>query len=166
MSQNPDHSDERVAEDGRSVWQSRWAFWLAAVGSAVGLGNLWRFPWQCATWGGGPFLFTYLLCLFFIGMPILTQELALGQKHRSGDIESFGRMNWRLRGIGLASVIGAFGIVTYYAVVIGMAVVFLFESMQKNLPYDAENARFVLNLFSFCSFSFFVCSFLRYLYLL
>ena len=70
------------SEDGRVKWSSRWAFWLAAVGAAVGLGNLWRFPWQCAKWGGGPFLIAYIFCLFTLGMPLLTQELALGQKHR------------------------------------------------------------------------------------
>ena len=133
------HGSGQRSEDGRVKWSSRWAFWLAAVGAAVGLGNLWRFPWQCAKWGGGPFLIAYIFCLFTLGMPLLTQELALGQKHRSGDIESFGKMNWRLRGIGLASVIGTFGILSYYSVIIGMSLVFLFASMQTTLPYGANN---------------------------
>ena len=72
-------------------------------------------------------------------MPLLTQELSLGQKHRSGDIEAFGRMNWRLRGIGLASVIGTFCIVTYYMVLIGVSAVFFFESFYVPLPYDDPN---------------------------
>eukprot|EP01083_Nonionella_stella_P087142 242294_1 len=125
-----------TSQEHREAWSSRVAFWLGAIGSAVGLGNLWRFPYQCAAWGGGAFIFAYLICLFTIGMPLLTQELSLGQKHRSGDIEAFGRMNWRLRGIGLASVIGSFTIVTYYMMLIGVSTVFFFESFFVPLPYD------------------------------
>jgi len=130
--------DADVCEDGRDKWTSRVSFWLAAVGSAVGLGNLWRFPYQCNKWGGGAFIFAYFVALLTLGMPLLTQELALGQKHRSGDIEAFGRMNKRLRGIGLASVIGAFGIVTYYMMIIGLSTVLFFESFIVPLPYGGE----------------------------
>merc|ERR1719228_3139481 len=125
--------------EGRAQWSGRITFWLAAVGSAVGLGNLWRFPWQCATWGAGAFIIAYFVALFTLGMPLLTQELALGQKHRSGDIEAFGRMNWRLRGIGLASVIGSFGIVTYYMMIIGLSTVYFFESFMVPLPWDGDD---------------------------
>ena len=133
------NSNADLEGEPRDNWSSRVTFWLAAVGSAVGLGNLWRFPWQCATWGGGAFIFAYFVALFTLGMPLLTQELVLGQKHRSGDIEAFGRMNWRLRGIGVASVIGAFGIVTYYMAVIGISMVFFFESFVVPLPYEGDD---------------------------
>eukprot|EP01084_Bolivina_argentea_P252295 423448_1 len=138
---NKDNGIENEYVEGdieRQNWSGRVSFWLAAVGSAVGLGNLWRFPWQCARFGGGAFIFAYFVCLFTLGMPLLTQELALGQKHRSGDIEAFGRMNWRLRGIGLASVIGGFGIVTYYMMIIGISMVFFFESFISPLPYGGN----------------------------
>merc|ERR1719244_153658 len=137
-SPSPDASDSR-AHDGRDTWSGRCTFWLAAVGSAVGLGNLWRFPWQCNKWGAGSFIFAYFVALFTLGMPLLTQELALGQKHRSGDIEAFGRMNWRLRGIGLASVVGGFGIVTYYMMIIGLSTVYFFESFMVPLPWDLDD---------------------------
>ena len=132
-------TDQQQLEE-RESWSGRVTFWLAAVGSAVGLGNLWRFPWQCAKWGGGAFIFAYFVALITLGMPLLTQELVLGQKHRSGDIEAFGRMNWRLRGIGLASVIGGFGIVTYYMMIIGLSTVFFFESFIVPLPYEDDAA--------------------------
>ena len=61
-------TNEEKKEDGREAWSGRVTFWLAAVGSAVGLGNLWRFPWQCATWGGGAFIFAYFMCLFTLGL--------------------------------------------------------------------------------------------------
>eukprot|EP01083_Nonionella_stella_P135138 411058_1 len=131
-----DNYSDADEQDDREHWSSRLSFWLGAVGSAVGLGNLWRFPYQCASWGGGAFIFAYLVALITIGMPLLTQELALGQKHRSGDIEAFGKMNWRLRGIGLASIIGTFGIVTYYMMIIGISGVFFFESFSNPLPYN------------------------------
>ena len=133
--------DESPASEGeaRATWSGRITFWLAAVGSAVGLGNLWRFPWQCNKWGAGAFIIAYFVALFTLGMPLLTQELALGQKHRSGDIEAFGRMNWRLRGIGLASVIGGFGIVTYYMMIIGLSTVYFFESFMVPLPWDGDD---------------------------
>merc|ERR550525_198914 len=125
--------------ENRETWSGRVTFWLAAVGSAVGLGNLWRFPWQCNKWGAGAFIMAYFIALFTLGMPLLTQELALGQKHRSGDIEAFGRMNWRLRGVGLASVIGAFGIVSYYMMIIGLSTVYFFESFMVPLPWDFDD---------------------------
>merc|ERR550525_1877251 len=124
--------------ENRETWSGRVTFWLAAVGSAVGLGNLWRFPWQCNKWGAGAFIMSYFIALFTLGMPLLTQELALGQKHRSGDIEAFGKMNWRLRGVGLASVIGAFGIVTYYMMIIGLSTVYFFESFW--MPWESDDA--------------------------
>ena len=137
---NNDNNNNAQGAEERESWSGRITFWLAAVGSAVGLGNLWRFPWQCARWGGGAFIFAYFIALITLGMPLLTQELALGQKHRSGDIEAFGRMNWRLRGIGLASVIGGFGIVTYYMMIIGVSTVFFFESFIVPLPYRGDDA--------------------------
>lgn len=135
----PEERQDGQAEDGRDTWSGRCTFWLAAVGSAVGLGNLWRFPWQCNKWGAGAFIFAYFVALLTLGMPLLTQELVLGQKHRSGDIEAFGRMNWRLRGIGLASVVGAFGIVTYYMMIIGISMVFFFESFMVPMPWEGDN---------------------------
>eukprot|EP01084_Bolivina_argentea_P252289 423437_1 len=73
-----DNYSDADEQDDREHWSSRLSFWLGAVGSAVGLGNLWRFPYQCASWGGGAFIFAYLVALITIGMPLLTQELALG----------------------------------------------------------------------------------------
>merc|ERR1719228_2180446 len=138
-------TQEKPKHDDRDSWSGRVTFWLAAVGSAVGLGNLWRFPWQCNKWGAGAFIIAYFVALFTLGMPLLTQELALGQKHRSGDIEAFGRMNWRLRGIGLASVIGSFGIVSYYMMIIGLSTVYFFESFMVPLPWADEDVTYSSN---------------------
>ena len=60
-------------------WSSRFAFLMAAIGSAVGLGNLWRFPFQTGENGGSAFVFVYLLCVVFVAFPILMGELAVGR---------------------------------------------------------------------------------------
>ena len=63
----------------RGVWVSRWGFVLAAAGSAVGLGNIWRFPYIVGENGGGAFVLVYLLCIVFLGLPILVAELGMGR---------------------------------------------------------------------------------------
>jgi len=123
------------ATEDRDTWGTRCAYWMAAIGSAVGLGNIWRFPNQVFTNGGGAFLVAYFLVLLLIGMPMLLQEMALGQKFRGGDIEAYGRINRRFRGVGLASVFGAFIIVTYYTVIISWSVRYFVGSFESPLPW-------------------------------
>jgi len=126
-----------VAEGYRKqeTWHNRAAYWMAAIGSAVGLGNIWRFPQRVYSNGGGAFLVAYFIVLFMVGMPTLTQEMALGQKFQGGDVEAYGRINWRLRGIGLASVIGVFVIVCYYSVIISYSLVFAVRSLESPQPW-------------------------------
>jgi len=128
---------ELIPEGYREVetWKNRAAYWMAAVGSAVGLGNIWRFPQRVYSNGGGAFLVAYFIILFLVGMPMLTQEMALGQKFQGGDVEAYGRINWRLRGIGLASVIGVFVIVTYYSVIISYSLVYAVRSFESPPPW-------------------------------
>jgi len=130
-------SKEVVAEGYRKqeTWHNRAAYWMAAIGSAVGLGNIWRFPQRVYSNGGGAFLVAYFIVLFLVGMPTLTQEMALGQKFQGGDVEAYGRINWRLRGIGLASVIGVFVIVCYYSVIISYSLVFAVRSLESPQPW-------------------------------
>jgi len=128
---------ELVPEGYRQAetWKNRYAYWMAAVGSAVGLGNIWRFPQRVYSNGGGAFLIAYFVILFLVGMPMLTQEMALGQKFQGGDVEAYGRINWRLRGIGLASVIGVFVIVCYYSVIISYSLVYAVRSFESPQPW-------------------------------
>jgi len=137
---------EIVPEDYRKdeTWKNRGAYWMAAVGSAVGLGNVWRFPWRVYMNGGGAFLIAYFIVLFLVGMPMLTQEMALGQKFQGGDVEAYGRINWRFRGIGLASVIGVFVIVTYYSVIIAYSLIYAVRSFESPQPwaYDGKWGNF------------------------
>ncbi len=101
----------------RSEWSSRFVFILAAIGSAVGLGNAWRFPGLAAKHGGGTFLLVYLLAMLVMGVPLLMMEISVARKFHKGAIESMRGMGKRCEPIGWAATANAFVIVCYYAVV-------------------------------------------------
>ena len=73
----------------RSAWSSKWAFILAGAASAVGRGNLWRFPYLASRYGGGMFLLTYFVLAFTLGISLLLLETALGRRTRQSVIGSF-----------------------------------------------------------------------------
>ena len=79
-------AEKRASIHGQ--WSSRWAFILAATGSAVGLGNIWRFPYITGENGGGAFLFIYVLCVLVIGIPIMMAEVMLGRRGRQTPINT------------------------------------------------------------------------------
>ncbi len=101
----------------RGNWNSRFTFILAAIGSAVGLGNAWRFPGLCAKYGGGAFLLVYLVMMLIMGIPLLMMEIAIGRKMHGGAPSALKGMNKKFEFIGWAGTTNAFFIVTYYAVV-------------------------------------------------
>ncbi len=106
-----------MSEEKRSSWGSRSTFILAAIGSAVGLGNAWRFPGLAAKHGGGTFLMVYLLAMLAIGMPMLMMEIAIGRHMRQGAPVAFRGLNKKLEPIGWAATANAFVIQIYYAVI-------------------------------------------------
>ena len=103
---------------GRERWNSRVGFYLAAVGSAVGFGNVWRFPQLAADYGGGAFFIPYVMAFFLIGLPTLILEISLGQCYQVGNVGVFGKMHARYRGIGFASIVCGFVLVTYYSMLL------------------------------------------------
>lgn len=103
----------------RAVWNSKTGFLLAALGSAIGLGNIWRFPYMAYRNGGGAFLIPYIVALFVVGIPLLMLEFGLGHYFRRAFPQSLARIHPRFSWIGWWSVsFVMFGIVVYYAVVI------------------------------------------------
>ncbi len=103
----------------RAAWKSRTGFLLAALGSAIGLGNIWRFPYVAWRNGGGAFLIPYFVALFVVGVPLLMLEFGLGHYTRRAFPAAMGRIHPRFRWIGWWSVsFVMFGIVAYYGVVI------------------------------------------------
>ena len=126
-------------DDGeRPRWSSNNSFVLAAIGSAIGLGNFWRFPYLSFKYGGALFFIPYWMCLFLIGIPMMLLELSMGQKFQRGDIGVFRGIHPRLAGIGLASVIAAYCISFYYQVIIAWAVIYFFASFKNPLPWSVQ----------------------------
>ncbi len=116
-------------------WSSRLAFMLAATGSAVGLGNIWKFPYITGEYGGGAFVLVYLVCIALIGIPVMMAEILLGRRARANPVDAFrslaegeGRSRaWR--GVGLMGVFAGFVILSFYSVVAGWALAYVFEAL-------------------------------------
>ena len=72
----------------KNLWISRWGFILAATGSAVGLGNIWKFPYITGEYGGGAFVLVYLACILAVGVPVMMAEIAFGRRGRGSPIEA------------------------------------------------------------------------------
>lgn len=115
-------------------WSTRWAFILAATGSAVGLGNIWRFPYETGEHGGGAFVLVYLLCIAIVGLPILMAETLLGRRGRQSPINAMrvlareeGR-NPQWQWVGVFGVAAGFMILTFYSVVAGWTMAYIFRA--------------------------------------
>jgi len=126
--------------EARSQWGTRAGFILAAVGSAVGLGNIWRFPYVAYENGGGAFFIPYLIALLTAGIPILIMEFTMGHKYRGSSPLTFRRMNKRTEIIGWWGVLVAFVISTYYSVIIAWAISYAVFSV--NLSWGSDTTSY------------------------
>lgn len=124
-----------MAKDGRPNWENPLQFVLACVSYAVGLGNVWRFPYLCQMHGGGGFLIPYLIMLFLEGVPLFYLELAIGQKMRLGSIGAWTNISPYLGGLGIASVVTSLYLCLYYNVLNAWSFWYLFNSFQSVLPW-------------------------------
>lgn len=131
---------------GRDRWTTRAIFLFAAIGSAVGLGNIWRFPYLAYEYGGGAFLLPYLLILFIIGIPLLIMEFAIGQRLQKGAVHAFKTIHHKFTGIGMAAVMSGFVVVIYYAAVMAWSLLFLVNSFQSKLPYAGDAQNYFFNI--------------------
>ncbi len=127
----------------RDRWPSKTLFIFAAVGSAVGLGNVWRFPYLVGKYGGGAFLLPYLIALFVVGFPLIIMEFALGQKMQKGAVGAMKKVDRRLSGIGLGSVLSSFAVSAYYAVITGWCLMYIYYSL--NLAWGEDTKGFFFN---------------------
>ncbi len=113
--------------ENRSIWKSNIGFLLAAIGSAIGLGNVWRFSYMAHEHGGGAFLVPYLVALVVAGVPIMIIEYGLGHREKGSSPLSFIRINKRFEWLGWwMPVVAMFGIMLYYSVIIGWCINYLF----------------------------------------
>lgn len=122
--------------DNRPQWGTRAGFIMAAVGSAVGLGNIWRFPAVAYENGGGAFFLPYLFAILTAGIPLLVLEFTLGHKYRGSAPLTFARLNKKSEWIGWWQVAISFVISTYYAVIIAWAMSFAYFSFGQKWGND------------------------------
>ena len=133
-------------------WSSRWIFILAATGSAVGLGNIWRFPYITAEHGGGAFVLIYLVCIVLVGVPIMMSEIMLGRRGRRSPIhtmevlaEEEGRSrHWRL--VGVLGVFAGFFILTFYSIVAGWTLAYILRALSG--MFDQASAQQTQDIFA------------------
>ena len=128
-------SDQRKSIHG--TWSSRWTFILAATGSAVGLGNIWKFPYMAGDNGGGAFVLIYLACIFVIGIPIMLGEIMIGRRGRSSPAntmsflakEAESSQAWTL--LGATGALAGLLILSFYSVAAGWAMAYVFGGFQE-----------------------------------
>lgn len=121
----------------RPQWKTNIGFVLAAIGSAIGLGNIWRFPHLCYKNGGGAFLIPYFAALLIVGIPLMIMEIGLGHKMRGSSPASTASVSKKWEWLGWWQVLLAMaGIILYYSVVIAWCVSYLFYSF--NLAWGAD----------------------------
>ena len=126
-------------ESKRDEWGSRLGFILATIGSAVGLGNIWRFSYQAYENGGGAFLFPYIFALLTAGIPLLLLEMGFGFFTRNSAPSSFRKIGKKFEWIGWWSILIAFVVTVYYIVIIAWSLLFVFESFSLGWTADPQN---------------------------
>lgn len=122
------------SQQQREHWGTHLGFILAAAGSAIGLGTLWKFPYVTGENGGGLFVLMYILCTFLIGIPVFIAELILGRKAQRGAVGIFATLThnstvWK--GVGWLGVASSFLIMSYYSVLAGWGLNYVFMSLNQ-----------------------------------
>lgn len=116
------------------TWGSRWVFILAATGSAVGLGNIWKFPYITGENGGGAFVLIYLICICLIGVPVMMAEVMIGRRGRHSPVNTMRHLALEAGaskvwiGLGLCGVIAGLMILSFYSVIAGWALNYIFAT--------------------------------------
>ncbi|ANO51534.1 sodium-dependent transporter [Woeseia oceani] len=131
----PETSDNGKRKSLHGHWSSRMAFILAVTGSAVGLGNIWKFPYIAGQNGGGAFVLVYLLCVFLIGMPVMMSEILIGRRGRRNPVATMALLgkeegsssHWKW--VGSLGVLAGVLILSYYSVIGGWTLAYVFKSV-------------------------------------
>lgn len=137
--QPPEYDPEAKINDGRESWGRKAEFILASVGLAVGLGNVWRFPYLCQKNGGGAFLIPYFIMMIIEGIPLFFIEFAVGQRFRRSAVGCWSKIHPALMGIGISCMVISAMLCIYYIAVIAWSFFYLFASFTSELPWRIEN---------------------------
>ncbi|HWP81518.1 MAG TPA: sodium-dependent transporter [Bacteroidota bacterium] len=133
-----------MTDNGRGTWGSRLGFILAAAGSAIGLGNIWRYPYVTGENGGAAFVLLYLGCVLFLGLPVLVAELSLGRRTTLNPVGAFRALSsskyWPW--VGYLGVVTGVGILSFYLVIAGWTLGYIVRSF---IPSSETFAQFVAN---------------------
>ncbi|CAK8698152.1 unnamed protein product [Clavelina lepadiformis] len=126
---------EKDENQDRGNWDNKADYLLSCIGYAVGLGNVWRFPYLAYKNGGGAFLIPYIIMLVFAGLPIFFMEVSLGQFSSLGPTAVW-KFNPILKGVGICMVALSAMVGIYYNVIIAYTVFYFFSSLTANLPWE------------------------------
>jgi len=125
-------------EEGREGWGNKTEFLLASIGLAVGVGNVWRFPYLCQKNGGGAFLIPYFIMMVFQGFPLFIMEFALGQRMKQSAVRVWTNVHPVFFGVGISCMLVSFAMVSYYIVVITWCLYYFFVSFTSSLPWQVQ----------------------------
>ena len=150
----------------RSHWSSTFGFVMAAAGSAVGLGNLWKFPYLVGANGGSAFIVIYIILLLFIGVPLVIAEITIGRFGQLNPVGSFGLISPRLKWVGGMGLVTGFILISFYPVVGGWILYYLYHSFvsfgenpdyaQIFANYTSNNIYPIITLFVFSVFNYLI----------
>ncbi|MFT5144841.1 MAG: NSS family neurotransmitter:Na+ symporter, partial [Thalassolituus oleivorans] len=120
-----------MATASRGQWSGRMGFIFAAAGSAIGLGNIWRFPYSAGENGGGAFVLIYLIFVFAIGIPVVLAELSIGRHSQKNPVGAFKALvpNSLWPWVGGLGVLTGFGILAFYGVIAGWTLSYLWGAV-------------------------------------
>ncbi len=138
----------------RSHWSNRWAFIMATAGSAVGLGNVWKFPYMAGTNGGSAFVLVYLACVVLLGLPLMMTEIMLGRRAQKNPVDGMAALareagastHWRW--VGLMGILAGVLILGYYSVVAGWVLAYAVRAVYTGFAgLNAEGAKVLFETF-------------------
>jgi hypothetical protein len=138
---DPEHTGSDADGNSRDEWGSHAESILSMIGFAVGIGNIWRFPHVAYKYGGGSFLVPYALAMLFLGIPLMTLEMVLGQTLRGGLIRSLSLIHPRLRGAGISAMMSNAFVMVYYAVLLAWSLLYMGHSLNDPLPWAQTPAQ-------------------------
>ena len=147
--------------NNRGLWGSKIGFIAAATGSAIGLGNIWRFPYLAGENGGAAFVLVYLFCVLLLGFPIMLAEVSIGRSTRKNPVGAFKTLapNSKWKYIGGLSVLTGFAILTFYSVVAGYTLGYIFKTLfgSFNNIQNAQQSKLIFNDFVSDPYLVFIC---------
>lgn len=145
-------TSKKTGEEKRDSWSNNFGFIMAAAGAAVGLGNIWRFPYTCGENGGGAFIIVYLACVFLIGMPVLVSELMIGRHSQKGGASAFSRLVKKRKNlwktVGFVGILVGLLITSYYTIIAGWTLEYLWQGFAQGFgDFNAETSKTFFDTF-------------------